>query len=179
MHYGRRTGDPYEGSDVLYNQETETFSANPAALTQWPEPLAETYALLMKKKATEDQFNELHNLVTKEFLARIKSGEASTADLKAACDWLKTNDISGVQYDSNPLDKLANLIPQVDPELVQTRLYGSRKTKNPGRTTRYYRKNPKAYRKKLANDTKENRSPKDKKYRRELAMKAGLMGKRW
>ena len=38
----------------------------------------------MKKKATEDQFNELHNLVTKEFLARIKSGEASTQDLKAA-----------------------------------------------------------------------------------------------
>ena len=82
--------------------------------------------LLMKKKATEDQFNELHNLVTKEFLSRIKSGEASTADLKAACDWLKTNDISGVQYDGNPLDKLANLIPQVDPELVQTRLYGSK-----------------------------------------------------
>ena len=80
----------------------------------------------MKKKATEDQFNELHNFVTKEFLSRIKSGEASTADLKAACDWLKTNDISGVQYDGNPLDKLANLIPQVDPELVQTRLYGSK-----------------------------------------------------
>ena len=78
----------------------------------------------MKKKATEDQFNELHNLVTKEFLARIKSGEASTQDLKAACDWLKTNDISGVQYDGNPLDKLSKLIPTVDPELVQTRLYG-------------------------------------------------------
>ena len=62
----------------------------------------------MKKKATEDQFNELHNLVTKEFLARIKSGEATTQDLKAACDWLKTNDISGVAYDGNPLDKLAN-----------------------------------------------------------------------
>tara|TARA_R100000951_G_C2605037_1_gene169361 strand:- start:16 stop:207 length:192 start_codon:yes stop_codon:yes gene_type:complete len=30
----------------------------------------------MKNKATEDQFNELHNLVTKEFLARVKSGEA-------------------------------------------------------------------------------------------------------
>ena len=60
-------------------------------------------------------------------MERIKSGEASTADLKAACDWLKTNDISGVQYEGNPLDKLANLIPQVDPELVQTRLYGSTK----------------------------------------------------
>ena len=80
----------------------------------------------MKKKATEDQFNELHNLVTKEFLARIKSGEASTQDLKAACDWLKTNDISGVQYDGNPLDKLSKLIPTVDPELVQRRLYGTR-----------------------------------------------------
>ena len=78
----------------------------------------------MKKKATEDQFNELHNLVTKEFLARIKSGEASTQDLKAACDWLKTNDISGVAMEGNALDKLANIIPTVNPELVQKRLYG-------------------------------------------------------
>ena len=66
----------------------------------------------MKKKATEDQFNELHNLVTKEFLARVlRVGEATTQDLKAACDWLKTNDISGVAYDGNPLDKLANILP--------------------------------------------------------------------
>ena len=80
----------------------------------------------MKKKATEDQFNELHNLVTKEFLARIKSGEASTSDLKAACDWLKTNDISGVAMDGNPLGKLANVLPKVDPEMVQRRLYGTK-----------------------------------------------------
>ena len=79
----------------------------------------------MKKKATEDQFNELHNLVTKEFLSRIKSGEASTADLKAACDWLKTNDISGIAIEGSPLDKLATLMPTVDPELVQRRLHGS------------------------------------------------------
>ena len=78
----------------------------------------------MKKKATEDQFNELHLLVTKEFLARIKSGEASTQDLKAACDWLKTNDISGVAMDGNALDKRANISPTIDPELVQKRLYG-------------------------------------------------------
>ena len=80
----------------------------------------------MKKKATEDQFNELHNLVTKEFLSRIKTGEASTQDLKAACDWLKANDISGVAYNGNPLDKLATVIPKVDPDLVQRRLYGKR-----------------------------------------------------
>ena len=80
----------------------------------------------MKKKATEEQFNELHNLVTSEFLARVKSGEASTADLKAACDWLSKNDISGVAYDGNPLDKLATLMPTINPELVQERLYGHR-----------------------------------------------------
>ncbi len=79
---------------------------------------------MKKKKATEDQFNELHNLVTSEFLSRIKSGEATAHELKAACDWLVKNDISGVAYDGNPLDKLANIMPQIDPELVQTRLYG-------------------------------------------------------
>ncbi len=81
---------------------------------------------MVKKKATENQFNELHNLVTKEFLSRIKSGEATTQDLKAACDWLKTNDISGVAMESNPLAKLAAVMPEIDPELVQSRLYGTR-----------------------------------------------------
>ena len=80
----------------------------------------------MKKKASEDQFNELHGLVTKEFLARIKSGEASTQDLKAACDWLKTNDISGVDVAGSQLDKLKKVIPTVDPEMVQRRLYGKK-----------------------------------------------------
>ena len=78
------------------------------------------------KKATEEQFNELHQLVTTEFLDRVKSGNATTQDLKAACDWLKSNDISGVAYDGNPLQKLAKVLPEVDPELVTTRLYGKR-----------------------------------------------------
>ena len=77
-------------------------------------------------KANEEQFNELHSLVTKEFLKRVKSGEASTQDLKAACDWLKTNDITGVTFEGSPLDKLASVIPKVDPSLVQSRLYGNK-----------------------------------------------------
>ena len=75
-------------------------------------------------KATEKQFHELHGLVTKEFLPRIKTKEATTQDLKAACDWLKANDISGVAYDGNPLDKLNQIMPKVDPDLVNRRLYG-------------------------------------------------------
>ena len=81
---------------------------------------------MSKKKASEEMFNELHNLVTTEFLARIKSGEATTQDLKAACYWLAKNDISGVAFEGNPLDKLASVMPKVDPEMVQRRLYGKR-----------------------------------------------------
>jgi hypothetical protein len=77
------------------------------------------------KKATESQFNELHNLVTKEFLSRVKSGTASTQDLKAACEWLKTNDISGVAFEGNPLSRLAAAMPQVDPDLVKRSLYAT------------------------------------------------------
>ena len=76
-------------------------------------------------KAREDQFNELHKLVTEDFLKRIKSGEATTQDLKAACDWLKTNDITGAAFEGSPLDKLRHVMPQVDPELVKRRLYGT------------------------------------------------------
>ena len=79
---------------------------------------------VIPKKAGEESFNELHYLVTEEFLRLIKCGEAKTQDLKAACDWLKTNDITGVPFEGTPLDKLAKVIPQVDPNLVKSRLYG-------------------------------------------------------
>ena len=78
----------------------------------------------MMNKASEEKFNELHNLVTLEFLKRVKSGEASAHELKAACDWLKTNDVTGVAFDGNPLDKLANVMPKIDPDLVKRRMYG-------------------------------------------------------
>ena len=80
------------------------------------------------KKATEEQFSELHQMVTKEFLQRVKSGKATTQDLKAACDWLKSNDITGVAYDGSPLSKLANVLPEIDPELVKTKLYGRQRS---------------------------------------------------
>jgi hypothetical protein len=79
-----------------------------------------------KTKASEDQFNELHRLVTEEYLRRIKSGEASTQDLKAMCDWLKTNDINGVAIEGSPLDQLVSILPTIDPELVKSRLYGKK-----------------------------------------------------
>ena len=80
----------------------------------------------MNQKATEDKFNLLHQIVTEELIARVESGEASTQDLKAAIEWLHKNDITGVAVEGNPLSKLANIMPEIDPELVQQRLYGKK-----------------------------------------------------
>ena len=74
-------------------------------------------------KAAEEDFNQLHNLVTNEFLKRVKSGEASTADLKAASDWLYKNDITGVAFDTSPLGKLADIMPTVDFDTVQKTIH--------------------------------------------------------
>ena len=74
---------------------------------------------MTKARATEQQFNELHNLITEEFLVRIKAGEATTAALKAAADWLYKNDITGIALDGSPLGALADLMPKVDFDAVQ------------------------------------------------------------
>ena len=73
----------------------------------------------MAKRAGEELFDELHSLLTTELVARIKSGEASTADLRAAIDWLSKNDITGVAVTGSPLASLAGLIPELDFEDVQ------------------------------------------------------------
>jgi hypothetical protein len=71
------------------------------------------------KMGTEEMFEMLHGLLTKELISRIQSGEASTADLRAAIDWLAKNDITGVPIEDSPLASLAGLIPELTFEDVQ------------------------------------------------------------
>ena len=73
----------------------------------------------MSNRAGEEQFNELHKLVTTELIDRIRSGEATTADLKAAADWLYKNDITGVAFNTSPLSTLVDIMPDVDFDTVQ------------------------------------------------------------
>lgn len=61
----------------------------------------------------------LHGLLTKELISRIQTGEATTADLRAAIDWLAKNDITGVPVEDSPLASLAGLIPELSFEDVQ------------------------------------------------------------
>ena len=60
------------------------------------------------QRANEEAFNELHGLVTNELILRIKSGIATTQDLKASTDWLAKNNITGVPVLGSPLANLFN-----------------------------------------------------------------------
>jgi hypothetical protein len=65
-------------------------------------------------RANEEAFNELHGLVTDELIGRIKSGTATTQDIKTAADWLAKNNITGVPVLGSPL---ANLFSSLELEL--------------------------------------------------------------
>ena len=73
----------------------------------------------LPRRASEETFNELDKLLTEEYLKKIESGEATTADLKAAGDWLFKNDITGIVIDNGALGKLADCMPNIDFEAVQ------------------------------------------------------------
>jgi len=73
----------------------------------------------MSDRATEDQFNELHGLVTNELIARIKSGVATTQDIKAAADWLAKNNVTGLPVSGSPLAELFATLPEIELEDVE------------------------------------------------------------
>ena len=73
----------------------------------------------LSRRASEDTFHELHKLLTEEYLNKLQSGEATTADLKAAGDWLFKNDITGIVVDNGALGKLADIMPSIDFDAVQ------------------------------------------------------------
>ena len=66
----------------------------------------------MAERATEDMMDMLHRITTEELINRIRSGEASTADIRAAIDWLGKNDITSVAVVNSPLAALAGLVPE-------------------------------------------------------------------
>jgi hypothetical protein len=78
-----------------------------------------------KGKASEDQFDLLHNILTAAHIEKIKSGECTASDLKAAGEWLKANSITGVAAETTPLGALRLLVPKIDEDDIQRRIGGS------------------------------------------------------
>lgn len=66
------------------------------------------------KKNLEDILADLHISLASELLADIKSGEASSAVLNVARQFLKDNGIDGVPTQENPLGGLVGSLPMFD-----------------------------------------------------------------
>lgn len=66
----------------------------------------------------KDLQNKLHQVLTEELLARVESGNATSAELNVARQFLKDNGIDGTIEQSNPLANLAKVLPFVDEKEV-------------------------------------------------------------
>tara|TARA_Y100000310_G_scaffold246804_1_gene252195 strand:+ start:1442 stop:1666 length:225 start_codon:yes stop_codon:yes gene_type:complete len=58
---------------------------------------------------------DLHNETAQLLLERIKSGEATAADLSVARQFLKDNGIDSVFFKESPISNLAAVLPFGDP----------------------------------------------------------------
>jgi hypothetical protein len=72
-------------------------------------------------RGTEDQFNVLHKMVTEEYIGRIRSGECTTQDLRAAAEWCIKNDVAAPAMDGNAIDSLRKLLPTIELKDVRPR----------------------------------------------------------
>lgn len=59
-----------------------------------------------------DLLNSLHTAMAEELLGRVRSGNASAAELSVATKFLKDNHIECVATPNNPLGQLADAIPE-------------------------------------------------------------------
>lgn len=71
--------------------------------------------------ASKNEMEALHAIVAKELADRIKSGEASAADISNAIKFLKDNGIEAVMGKGGTIDSLARQFPsfQDDDEYAQ------------------------------------------------------------
>jgi len=66
---------------------------------------------MSNKRADNDLINQLHNELATQLLERIRSGEATAADLQAARGFLKDNNVTALPVANSPTDKLAQELP--------------------------------------------------------------------
>ncbi len=60
------------------------------------------------------ELDKLHVELTKQLLARVKSGQATAADLSVARQFLKDNNIDALPEEGSPMADLARSVPFQD-----------------------------------------------------------------
>lgn len=74
--------------------------------------------------ALKELLEQMHNELAQQLLAKLQSGEATAADLNVARQFLKDNEVSASTPASQPMAKLAQLVPFKDPEAPITQAGG-------------------------------------------------------
>ena len=70
------------------------------------------------KTASNEALQELHNDLAKSLSKKIKTGEATAAELSVARQFLKDNGIDAIPRKANPLGQLADSLPFPDADGV-------------------------------------------------------------
>lgn len=70
-------------------------------------------------KATIDSLDDLHGALARALAEKIKSGEATAADMAVARQFLKDNGIDAIPTTSNGLGELAHALPFPTKEEVE------------------------------------------------------------
>ena len=68
------------------------------------------------KDPIKETLEALHKALAEQLLARVKSGEATAADLGVARQFLKDNNIEALIEPGNPLHDLARAVPFKAPD---------------------------------------------------------------
>ena len=71
----------------------------------------------MSRKATIEALQELHRSVAEELLNKVKSGEATAADMNAAIKFLQNNGIEATEDTEIAMKHLHDALPDFDDEL--------------------------------------------------------------
>lgn len=61
----------------------------------------------MSKRASEELLGSLHDAIARDLLTRVRSGEATSAELSAAIKFLKDNGIEALMAENSALQQLA------------------------------------------------------------------------
>jgi len=71
----------------------------------------------MSNKASFDLLDALHSAVAEELLGKVKSGEATAAEISVAVKFLKDNGVEALAVPNSPVGNLLNSLPFTDAEI--------------------------------------------------------------
>jgi hypothetical protein len=78
---------------------------------------------MTKKSAPVALLEELHSITVRALIDKVKSGEATAADLNVARAMLKDNGIDAIPTDGTPLDDLTKSLPEFGDDADQDLLH--------------------------------------------------------